>query len=91
MNYYYPPYNQYLNRPNGSDTMPLLLVITDFTPHMHKWVELSLSNGNTMTAFVVQITGPQSVKILKFPSLKTQTIDVNHVFGISEINPPQCW
>ncbi|PEE67573.1 hypothetical protein [Bacillus thuringiensis] len=89
MNYYYPPYNQYLNRPNGSGAA--LLVVTDFTPHMHKWVELSLSNGNTMTAFVIQITGPQSVKILKFPSLKTQTIDVNHVFGISEIDPPQCW
>ncbi|MDC7753034.1 hypothetical protein PNF35_31040 [Bacillus cereus] len=88
MNYYYPTYNPYLNRANGSSTY---LLPSDFTPHLHNWVELSLNNGNTMTAFVLQVTGPQSVKIIKFPSLKTQTIDVTQVFSINDISPPQCW
>lgn len=88
MNYYYQSYNQYSYRPNGSDS---LLVITDFMPHMHKWVKLLLGNGNVMTAFLVQILGSKNIKILTFPSLRIQTIDVRQVFGISEIDPPQCW
>ncbi len=55
-------------------------------PHMHKWVKLSLDNGNIMTSFVVQILGSKNIKILTFPSLRIQTIDVRQVFGISEIN-----
>ncbi|PGQ46089.1 hypothetical protein COA20_23025 [Bacillus thuringiensis] len=59
-------------------------------PHMHKWVKLSLGNGNVMIAFVVQILGSKNIKILTFPSLRIQTIDVRQVFEISVIDPPQC-
>lgn len=87
MNYYYSAYNQYIYCPNGRDS---LLVISDFMPHMHKWVKLSLDNGNVMTVFLVQILGSKNIKILTFPSLSIQVIDVRKILEVSEIDPTQC-
>ncbi|EEM74065.1 hypothetical protein bthur0010_59950 [Bacillus thuringiensis serovar pondicheriensis BGSC 4BA1] len=57
---------------------------------MHKWVKLSLDNGNVMTVFLVQILGSKNIKILTFPSLSIQVIDVRKILEVSEIDPPQC-
>lgn len=89
---YYSPYFLAQYRQNGLTH----LKITDFVPFFHRWVEIRFigedpSGFPKKTVFVLNITGPNSVEFLDYPSLRVVTYDVRQMLSVIEVmHPPMC-